>query len=64
MLVVEPTVTALGAEAGELPQASELSLPAATTMLTPSSTARWTAALIESDLPPPRLMLTTAGCPA
>ena len=41
--VVEPTVMANGSEAGELPQASELSFPAATTMTTPAFTAAATA---------------------
>ena len=41
--VVAPTVIALGALAGDLPQASESSLPAATTMVMPARVAAATA---------------------
>ena len=61
MLVVDPTVSALAAEAGEAVQASVLELPAATTTLMPSATARSTASLRPWAVPPPRLMLSTAG---
>ena len=63
-LVVDPTVMAFGAEAGERVQALVLSLPAATTMVTPSSIARWTATFTVEFCGPPRLMLATAGSPA
>lgn len=42
-MVVDPTVMANGSEAGETPQASALSFPAATTMTTPALTAAATA---------------------
>jgi len=59
---VLPTVTALGTKAGEKPQASEFSLPAATTTVTPALTAASTASFIAWMVPlPPRLMLATAG---
>ena len=62
--VLAATVIAPGALAGEVRHASEFSLPAATTMVMPSATARATASLMEALYPPPRLMLATAGWPA
>jgi len=60
--VVLPTVIALGTYAGEKPQASLLSLPAATTTATPLFTAASTASFIAEFVPlPPKLMLATAG---
>lgn len=59
---VAPTVIASGARAGEKPQASALSLPAATTTVMFWTVYRFATALsIEVLPPPPRLMLTTAG---
>ena len=62
--VVLPTVMALTARAGETLQAFWFSLPAATTMVTPRETARWTASSVACEAPPPRLMLATAGATA
>ena len=64
VLVVEPTVIAFGARAGELLQALALSLPAATAMVMPSVIARCTASSVACEAPPPRDMFATAGCPA
>ena len=61
LVVVEPTVIALGAAAGENPHASAVLFPAATTTLIPSSTARCTAASKIPLSPPPKLMFRTAG---
>ena len=52
------------AEAGETRQASAFSLPAATTTVMPSATARSTAAFSDGEWVPPRLMFRTAGTPA
>ena len=41
--VVAPTVTASGSPAGDVKQALEFELPAATTNVTPSAMPRWTA---------------------
>src|SRR5689334_4548635 len=64
VVVVAPTVIALGSRAGELPQASRLSFPAATAKVTPSATAAATALSTADEAAPPRLMLATAGWPA
>ena len=57
------TVMASAALAGDRVQASEFSLPAATTYVMPSATARTIAALMALLKPPPRLMFATAGTP-
>ena len=64
MLVVAPTVIACGARAGDALQASPPSLPAATAKDTPSAMPFCTAASSVIEMPPPRLMLATAGVPA
>ncbi len=64
VIVVEPTVMAEAAEAGEYLQASLLLFPAATTITTPFDTASFTAELSASLLPPPRLMLATHSNPS
>ena len=55
-LVVDPTVIAPVALAGDLVQASVFSFPAATATGTRFSSRRFTASLTESEYPPPRLM--------
>ncbi len=62
--VVEPTVIADGARAGDWVQASAFELPAATTKATPSAVPRAIAASSVVEAEPPRLMLATAGWPA
>mmetsp|Transcript_29117 Transcript_29117/g.66912 ORF Transcript_29117/g.66912 Transcript_29117/m.66912 type:complete len:149 (-) Transcript_29117:180-626(-) len=57
--VVDPTVIASGAEAGELKHAFSLSFPAATTTDTPAACAAATAALTDEEAPPPRDMEIT-----
>ena len=60
--VVEPTVKAPEARAGEKLQAScPLSLPAATAKKTPAATALFVAASSPASAGPPRDMLATAG---
>ena len=59
LLVVDPTVMASEAEAGDRVQASVFSLPAATTNGMSDATAVLTAVLTRSYLPPPRDMLAT-----
>lgn len=60
--VVAPMVIALGTKAGENPQASLLSFPAATTTVTPAFTAASVASFMACSVPgPPKLMLATAG---
>mmetsp|Transcript_7196 Transcript_7196/g.18880 ORF Transcript_7196/g.18880 Transcript_7196/m.18880 type:complete len:206 (+) Transcript_7196:309-926(+) len=61
--VVDPTVIASGADAGDVLQASPSSLPAAATTMTPASYAALTARFWESERPPPRDMEMTAGTP-
>src|SRR5690606_3768060 len=61
LLVVEPTVMAAAARAGEVLQAFWFSLPAATTTVTPALTMRFTAESMAEEAPPPRLMFATAG---
>lgn len=58
-LVVEPTVMAAAAPAGESLHASELLFPAATTTVAPCCTAEATAAFRAVEAPPPKLMLMT-----
>jgi len=58
---VAPTVIALGALAGEKPQASALLLPAAMAYTTPAVMEFSTALLSAVEKPPPRLMLAAAG---
>jgi len=61
-LVVDPTVMALGTNAGEKLHESELSFPPATTTVTPPFTAASTASTIACWLPlPPKLIDATAG---
>lgn len=59
MLVVDPTVMASEAEAGDVVQASAFSLPAATANGMPDATAELTASLRAVLTPPPRDMLAT-----
>jgi len=61
-LVVDPTVMALGTNAGEKSHASALEFPPATTTVTPEFTATSTASTIACWLPlPPKLIDATAG---
>jgi hypothetical protein len=60
-VVVEPTVTAFAARAGDELQAFALLLPAATTMVTPAFDKLFTAVSTALEAPPPRLMFATAG---
>lgn len=57
------TVIALPAEPGDESQASALSLPAATTTVTPSATSFVTRSFSAWLNSPVRLMFTTAGTP-
>ena len=61
MIVVAPTVIALGALAGDLVHASVLSLPAATTTTMPAFVKRWIAVLSASDFAPPIERFKTAA---
>tara|TARA_Y100000389_G_scaffold60022_1_gene56124 strand:+ start:15723 stop:16055 length:333 start_codon:yes stop_codon:yes gene_type:complete len=61
--VVEPTVIADAALAGDELHASASSFPAAATTTTPASTARAMARLIVPDLPLPKLIDATVGHP-
>src|SRR5882724_7063685 len=61
VLVVEPTVMAFAARAGEELHAFALLLPAATAMGTPALARLLTAVSRAVETPPPRLMLATAG---
>ena len=58
--VVEPTVMALAADAGDTEHASLASLPAATTTLTPAATAFSTASFSAADDGPPSDIKMTA----
>ena len=58
-----PTVSAEGAAAGELWQASTPSLPAATATVMPSATAPAMAASSAAERAPPSEKLATAGVP-
>ena len=64
LLVVEPTVSAAPTREGEPLQALVFSLPAATAYVTPSLIEFTTAVSSAEEMPPPRLMLATAGEPA
>ncbi|MFO7528010.1 MAG: hypothetical protein R6W86_04285 [Marinobacter sp.] len=59
--VLLPTVMASRTRFGEPLQASASLLPAATTKVTPRSTAPLTASSSASELPPPSDMFATAG---
>ena len=61
VVVVEPTVIALGSRDGETLHAFWFSFPAATAKVTPSATAPATALSTADEAAPPRLMLATAG---
>ena len=61
VMVVEPTVMAEGAEAGDLLHASPPSLPAATTTTTPALVALSMAAFVEVERLPPSDMDSTMG---
>lgn len=61
VVVVEPTVIALAARAGEELQALVLLLPAATAITTPEFERLFTAVSNALEAPPPRLMFATAG---
>ena len=60
-VVVEPTVMASTARAGDELQALALLLPAATAIVTPALERLLTAVSSAVETPPPRLMLATAG---
>src|SRR6185503_1030099 len=57
VVVVEPTVIALAARAGDELHAFALLLPAATAIVTPAFERLFTAVSRELEAPPPRLML-------
>ena len=59
-----PTVMPAGSRAGDDVHASRLSLPAASTYVTPELIERCTASSSDAEAEPPRLMLTTAGLTA
>src|SRR5687767_9030823 len=59
--VVEPTVIAFAARAGEELHALVLLLPAATAIATPAFERLFTAVSKALEAPPPRLMFATAG---
>jgi len=61
LVVVEPTVMALAARAGDCVQASVLLLPAATAIGTPEFARLLTAVSSALEAPPPRLIFATAG---
>ena len=61
LVVVEPTVMAFAARAGEELHALALLLPAATAIGTPEFAKLFTAVSSALEAPPPRLMLATAG---
>ena len=61
VLVVEPTVSALAARAGETLHAFWFSFPAATAYVTPAATELLTEVSSADDAQPPRLMFATAG---
>jgi hypothetical protein len=63
-VVVDPTVIALTARAGEELHALTLLFPAATAITTPSLITFCTAKSSAALAPPPRLILATAGVPA
>jgi hypothetical protein len=59
VIVDAPTVMADGSDAGDVEQASRLLFPAATVYTTPAATLVATAAFMEMEKGPPRLMLAT-----
>src|SRR5262245_3345316 len=61
LVVVEPTVIAFAARAGDVLQAFALLLPAATAIGTPEFARLFTAVSSAVEMPPPKLMLATAG---
>ena len=61
VVVVEPTVIAFAARAGDELQALALLLPAATAIATPEFERLFTAVSRALEAPPPRLMFATAG---
>src|SRR5262245_41033420 len=61
VVVVEPTVIAFAARAGDELQALALLLPAATAMVIPAFDKLFTAVSRALEAPPPRLMFATAG---
>ena len=61
VVVVEPTVIAFAARAGDELHAFALLLPAATAIATPEFERLFTAVSRELEAPPPRLILATAG---
>src|ERR1044071_637766 len=61
LVVVEPTVIAFAARAGDCVHASVLLLPAATAIGTPELARLLTDVSSALEAPPPRLMLATAG---
>lgn len=61
VVVVAPTVIAFAARAGEELHASALLFPAATAIGTPELDRLFTAVSSALEMPPPRLMLATAG---
>jgi len=60
-LVLDATVIASGALAGDRLHASVLSFPAATANTIPLLAALWTAAFNDEFVPPLRLMFATEG---
>src|SRR5262245_13569977 len=61
VVVVEPTVIAFAARAGDELHALALLLPAATAIGTPAFERLFTAVSSALEAPPPRLMFATAG---
>lgn len=61
VVVVEPTVMAFAARAGDVLHAFALLLPAATAIGTPEFARLFTAVSSAEEAPPPRLILATAG---
>src|SRR6188474_2791347 len=61
LLPLAPTVSAAATRAGELWQASAVALPAAIAYVTPAAIELTTARSRAFEMPPPRLMLATAG---
>lgn len=61
VVVVEPTVIAFAARAGDELQALALLFPAATAIGTPEFARLLTAVSSADEIPPPKLMLATAG---
>ena len=61
VVVVEPTVIAFAARAGDELHALVLLLPAATAIATPAFDRLLTAVSSAEEMPPPRLIFATAG---